>query len=291
MKNLIQGSKEWLEWRKKGIGSSDISSVIGVSPYKTAYKLWLEKTGQVEPEDLSLNFNVQRGQTLEPLARELFNNNFNKKTEPVVFCDENYTFLRYSSDGFSEGEIIEIKCLGDSGHEKALSGEIPDYYLAQVQFGLMVSRAKHCYYISYNPGHEKELSINKIEPDLKYQENLLQKAIEFWDCVTSLTPPDLTAKDKVKITDDYFVFLANQIAENRSKIKELEADNDLKEKEIIEMLEKNKFLCAEIGLCTIQKVARKGNVDYAKIPELKGLNLEQYRKKSTSYYKKSFKDE
>src|SRR4051794_20907188 len=37
---------EWLEIRKQGIGSSDAAAAVGLSPYKSALELWMEKTSQ-----------------------------------------------------------------------------------------------------------------------------------------------------------------------------------------------------------------------------------------------------
>ena len=42
---MEQKSEEWLDWRKKGIGSSDAPIIMGVSPWKTPFELWEEKTG------------------------------------------------------------------------------------------------------------------------------------------------------------------------------------------------------------------------------------------------------
>jgi hypothetical protein len=35
----------------------------------------------------------------------------------------------------------------------------------------------------------------------------------------------------------------------------------------------------------IQTISRKGNVDYSRIPEIEGVNVEDYRKPGTSYQK------
>ena len=35
---------------------------------------------------------------------------------------------------------------------------------------------------------------------------------------------------------------------------------------------------------TLQKIIRKGNVDYGKIEALKGIDLEQYRKKDSEFW-------
>lgn len=44
---------KWLEFRKEGIGGSDAAAIVGLSKWKSPYQLWLEKTGQVEAEDIS----------------------------------------------------------------------------------------------------------------------------------------------------------------------------------------------------------------------------------------------
>ena len=39
---------EWLAWRKKGIGGSDVAAALNLSPYRTARELYYDKIG-VEP--------------------------------------------------------------------------------------------------------------------------------------------------------------------------------------------------------------------------------------------------
>ncbi len=41
--------EEWLTIRQQGIGSSDAAVAVGLSPYKSALWLWLEKTGRKQP--------------------------------------------------------------------------------------------------------------------------------------------------------------------------------------------------------------------------------------------------
>lgn len=42
----------WLKIRTSGIGGSDAGTIMGANPWKSPYQLWLEKTGQVEAEDI-----------------------------------------------------------------------------------------------------------------------------------------------------------------------------------------------------------------------------------------------
>jgi putative phage-type endonuclease len=43
--------QQWLQDRKKGIGGSEISTVMGINSYETPYQLWMKKTGRVEPQE------------------------------------------------------------------------------------------------------------------------------------------------------------------------------------------------------------------------------------------------
>lgn len=43
--------EEWLEYRRKGIGGSDASVVCGINRYKSPVELWLDKTGQITPQE------------------------------------------------------------------------------------------------------------------------------------------------------------------------------------------------------------------------------------------------
>ena len=61
---------KWIEDRKSGIGGSDIAAILGISPWKTALDVWLDKTGQAQ-DALSDAEAVRWGTLLEDVvARE-----------------------------------------------------------------------------------------------------------------------------------------------------------------------------------------------------------------------------
>jgi len=64
----------------EGIGGSDIPAIIGVNPYKTAYQLWLEKTGQVPP--VQDNKYMRAGRKLEQVVADFFAEETNAKIIP-----------------------------------------------------------------------------------------------------------------------------------------------------------------------------------------------------------------
>ena len=59
---------EWIERRKQGVGGSDVAAIMGLSPWRTPAEVWLEKTGRVEPDDISDKPYVAFGNIMEPLV-------------------------------------------------------------------------------------------------------------------------------------------------------------------------------------------------------------------------------
>lgn len=55
--------EEWLEYRKNGIGSSEVATILGVNKWETPYQLWLRKTGKDAPKEET--FAMRAGHYLE----------------------------------------------------------------------------------------------------------------------------------------------------------------------------------------------------------------------------------
>ena len=62
------GSPEWLAFRRTGIGASEVGSVLGVNPWKSAVDVWLEKQGRTEP--FAGNNATYWGQRLEDIVAQ-----------------------------------------------------------------------------------------------------------------------------------------------------------------------------------------------------------------------------
>jgi putative phage-type endonuclease len=61
----FETEQEWLAARKHGITATDMASIMGVNEYKSAYRLWLEKRGDILPDDLSGNLAIRCGHALQ----------------------------------------------------------------------------------------------------------------------------------------------------------------------------------------------------------------------------------
>ena len=78
-------NEDWLQWRKKGIGGSDVAAALGLSPYRTARELYFDKIGVepvIEQEDKSIMFEI--GHLLEDVVAQIFA----KKTGFTVVRDQ-----------------------------------------------------------------------------------------------------------------------------------------------------------------------------------------------------------
>lgn len=141
---LVDNRTDWLKARRKGIGGSDAASVLGISPWKSNVQLWEEKTGIAEPEDISDKEVVRFGKESEAAIRRLFELDFpqfhvdydefgmkaNEPDCPFIFA----TLDGELTDRNGRKGVLEIKTteIRRSIDWKKWSGQIPDYYYAQI---------------------------------------------------------------------------------------------------------------------------------------------------------------
>lgn len=278
--NLEQGSQEWLSWRKTVITATDCSCILGNNPWTTAYKCWQRKLGHIQEQPS--NAAMERGKKLEPEARAQFNERFGPHMTPVVVESSEFDFLGASLDGISEDgqAILEIKCGGEKLHHMAFNQEIPQYYLDQIQHQLFVTGAKRCFYYSYDGTNGICI---EVLPDPEFKAKFMPKAREFWKCVAFNEPPALQDSDYKDMSDaPSWKGYAEQYRKLNEQIKSLEDIKESYRKEIIKLCSDQNCLGGGIK---VMKTNIRGRVDYDAIPEIKGVDLDKYRKNSTSAWK------
>lgn len=274
-----QNTPEWLQFRKNKIGASDAPIIMGVSPWKTQYGLWLEKldltSSQVKTKAM------ERGNDLESVARMMFMLDTGIEVNPKVMVHPSIKFMMASFDGMDDSNknAVEIKCPGREDHSKALDGVIPEKYFPQLQHQIEVCQLEMIYYYSFDG--EKGITI-KVYRDDAYIKKMLNQEREFYNSLENVVPPALTDRDFIENTSYAFLQASSEWKEINEKLKLLEKQ----EKEIRETLIS---MCHDKstkgGGLKIFPCVRKGNVDYSQIPELKAVNLDNYRKESTKYWR------
>lgn len=271
-KELVQGSSEWHEFRSRHIGASEVPIVMGASPYKNPYQLWLDKTGQVpEIEKFKGNFATEKGHRLEPIARDMYNKKYNCNMIPEVKEHDTIKFISASYDGIDHSikRVIEIKFAGKIDHQGAMLGKVPEKYMHQVQTQLLVSGYNELDYVSFD---EQDIAVVRVLPDLEIQKKIIEKVSEFWNLVQTNTPPPT---DEIQIEDKILESLLYSREKRKAEIDALTISFDMIVDEI------KKLFKQDVGTCAGYKLSWsdvKGSVEYKNIPELKDVDLEKYRK-------------
>lgn len=186
----MQDRSKWLEMRKCGIGGSEAAAIVGLNPWKSAFQLWLEKTGQVEPEDLSDNEYVYWGNVLEQAVADRFCELTGKKVQRRgMLQDEEYPYMLASVDRMVVGENAGLECKTTNAfNNKAwVDDELPDSYYIQCQWYMMVTGCEKWYIAVLIGGNKfiwKEVPRNAADI-----EALRKAAVDFWSMVITNTMP------------------------------------------------------------------------------------------------------
>src|SRR5262245_32558906 len=184
-----KGLASSLTQRRQFIGGSDARIIMG-SDEAALLRLWREKRGEVEPEDLSGNLLVQLGIVTEALNRLWYERNTGQVVTAVQRRVEHpvIRFLAATLDGMVEGTgaVFESKfMLPWSFSEEAAAQQ----YIAQLQHNMWVTNAKTAA-LSIITGGGKVIELT-IPADSLYQHLLLTAEKKFWRCVESDEPPRL----------------------------------------------------------------------------------------------------
>lgn len=187
----------WLKERQKGIGGSDVAAILGMSPWRTPYQVWEEKTTPIDEtaEEDDDRPALYWGRVLEAPIRQAYADKTGRTvTKPAeAFVSSKYPFMRANLDGIDDdGRVVEFKTSSKSdGWGEPGTDEIPDYYMTQVQHYLAVTGVKTADVAVLIGGND--FRIYTIEADEELQALLIERESEFWALVESRTPPDLTS--------------------------------------------------------------------------------------------------
>lgn len=206
---VLADREAWLKNRIRGIGGSDISAVVGMNPYKTNVELWMEKTGQTTPEDISEKDYVKYGTEAECHLRELFKLDFPQYAVDYVennsFTNSKYPWAVVSLDGWLTDEdgrrgVWECKTTNilNSMHREKWNNHVPDNYYCQVlfymavteaEFGVIKAQLKTVFDgIPYIQTKHYFIEREDVQSDIDF---LMQKGAEFWQYVIAKKEPPL----------------------------------------------------------------------------------------------------
>jgi putative phage-type endonuclease len=191
--------------RSKFLGGSDIASILGVSPWKSPYELWLSKTGRAPLEEISVSQQKRfdRGHRLEPVVLDMLIDRLQDEGNVVDlirrnerYVDAEHPFLACEIDFelMLNGEHINGDCKtvhpfaakkwGEEGTD-----EVPIEYAAQFMHGLGITKRPRCI-VATLIGMD-DLLIYFVDRDDETIDAIRNRAVQFWnECVLLDLPPD-----------------------------------------------------------------------------------------------------
>lgn len=151
MKKLVStlnlDKKEWLKYRKGGIGGSDAGAICGLNPYRTAIQVYSDKrTDEIEEFD---NEAMREGRDLEEYVARRFMETTGKKVRRAnaMFYDEENPFMFADVDRMIVGENAGLECKTASpfSADKWEDDKIPLSYQIQCYHYMSVMNADRWY--------------------------------------------------------------------------------------------------------------------------------------------------
>jgi hypothetical protein len=178
-----------LEDRRSFVGGSDARIIMG-SDEAMLVRLWREKRGEIEAEDLSDNLIVRLGTITEDLNRRWYE----RQTGHLVMHVQRRLqhpankWMAATLDGLIEpsGAVFEAKFMLPWSFSEEAAAE---KHMAQLQHNMWVANSRAAV-LSIVTGGGKCLEMT-IHADPLYQHLLLVAEKKFWRCVMTAEPPCL----------------------------------------------------------------------------------------------------
>lgn len=264
----------WLATRNMGLGGSDAAIVVGLSKWKSPFQLWMEKTGQAEPEDLSENECVYWGTVLEQAVADRFCELTGKKVQRRGLMQSvEHPFMLASVDRMVVGENAGLECKTANGFaaKQWTDDEVPNAYYCQCQHYMAVTGCERWYIACLIGGnHFVWKVIERNEADIKA---LIEAEEKFWARVTTKTMPEVDAaavpalaekfrgglKEPVELGEDA-AKMAEEYMTLGDRIKALERAQETCKAKLMELMEDNEV--GNAGGWKINWAVRKGRTTF-----------------------------
>lgn len=192
--DIIQGTQQWLQYRKNYFNASDAPAMLGESPYKTRSQLIKELATGIAPDiDAATQRRFDEGHRFEALARPIAETIIDEELYPLVGSRDEYSA---SFDGINMGYdiIFEHKTLNKTIRDVAEASELPLYLRIQMEQQLLISEAEKCLFMASKWDDTGELVEEKhfwYEPDPVLRQQIIEGWAQFISDMTTFKPEEL----------------------------------------------------------------------------------------------------
>lgn len=194
--NLVQGSKEWMEFRSKHFGASEAAAMLGLSKQLSRNDLLLyKKTGKSKDYGDWVQANIlDYGHEVEALAREILESELGDELYPVTCSDG--VMLSASCDGLTiDGHIaFEHKQYNsDLADFIVANGTLPDTHMPQCQQILLVTGAQKVIFVCSDGAAFNRVKV-EIFPDQSWFERIVAGWEQFAKDLQNFEPREISEK-------------------------------------------------------------------------------------------------
>lgn len=274
---LKQRTDEWKRWRKEGITATDTPVIMGVSAFKTEYRLWCEKIGRMQEPDLSAIPAVRYGVENESRALSMFASQTNDILSTGCAEHDRYPIFRASFDGInSKGEPVEIKCpskdvLSDV-RQRGRDSDAYRMYVWQVMHQIFVAESRKGWLVFLDGN---SLLIFGIDRDEAMIAKIKSKGLEFFERVITQQEPERDPQRDFYLPQteeevERWVESANAwnrleacIAEHKAEIERLKSSQETFKKALLEQM--GQFDAADYAGVAITRSYARGVVNLSKV--------------------------
>ncbi len=199
--------EDWLSYRRKGIGGSDLAAIMGVSPFTTARDLYYDKCG-IKPaiEEESNWVAKEVGNLLEDLVAKIFAQKTGFKVWAVkkIFSHPDYPFMQANVDFFYERPDgkrggLECKTTNYNARFKWDNGMVPINYELQCRHYMSIMNLDEWWIACLYGNNENDFIMRELLRDFDYEDSIIDAEKFFWEShvLAGVEPPYTESSDLV----------------------------------------------------------------------------------------------
>lgn len=194
-----KSEKHWLVEREKYVTGSTAADICGVG-YGSQLKQWMQRTGRMDPPDLSGNEAVQLGKKLERAILRLYEQQKQRKLaypkKHMLFISTRYPGMACTLDADDEGNPVDGKNVGLRQSQHWSDTECPDAYRIQMAVQMAVLGATWSSLAALIGG--QRFQVVDIQRSEQLIEAVYEQTREFLACVERDEPPAVDGSDDTR---------------------------------------------------------------------------------------------
>jgi putative phage-type endonuclease len=188
---------DWLDWRRQGLGASDVAGILGLSPWVSPWSLWADKLGLTpdQPDNEDLEFGRWAELMIGPWFEHRTGLHVASQQERCVHPE--LPWARCTLDGRVYDSPASTLALGGLEVKTDRKGRtwdgIPAHYQCQAQWQMFVTGMDRVWLPVL---HGRRLEVYELDRDQGDIDLIVAEAARFWhDHVVAGVAPDVDGSD------------------------------------------------------------------------------------------------